>query len=287
VGTDDDIKGIDVSRWQTTTPSLTGLSFLFARASIGTKADEKYAMHIANARAAGLFVGAYHFNHAPLSVASQVAAFLTAAGDVDFYAIDVEGGDAFSRDQTAAFIKGVQATGRKCGLYHSLSGFFDAGQDFDWIAYWSDQPPTRDWDFWQWQGSPLDRDIYGGTLAELQALAGKAASDVKFIYAIDGKLLRLPVETPLYGFDGTVVTKTATARDWPVIGAADGHGDQIVIRTGTGAVYPDGKTQPTCLIAKTGTLVDAPAPVVVAADCSAEVAAAISADRAKAKVTWS
>jgi hypothetical protein len=111
--------------------------------------------------------------------------------------------------------------------------------------------------------------------------------DVKFIYAIDGKLLTLPVGAPLYGFDGTVVTKTATARDWAVIGAADGHGDQIVIKAGTGAVYPDGQTKPTYLIAKTGTLVDAPAPVVVAADCSAEVAAAISADRAKAKVTWS
>jgi hypothetical protein len=113
-----------------------------------------------------------------------------------------------------------------------------------------------------------------------------AGDDVKFIYAIDGKLLTLPLGASLYGFDGTVVTKTATARDWPVIGAADGHGDQIVIKTGTGAVYPDGQTQPTYLVAKTGTLVDAPAPIVVAADCSAEVAAAISADRAKARIVW-
>jgi hypothetical protein len=111
--------------------------------------------------------------------------------------------------------------------------------------------------------------------------------NMKFIYAIDGKLLTLPLGAVLYGFDGSEVTKTASARDWPVIGAADGHGNEIVIKAGTGAVYPDGQTKPTYLIAKTGTLVDAPAPVVVAADCSAEVAAAITADRAKAKVTWS
>jgi hypothetical protein len=91
-----------------------------------------------------------------------------------------------------------------------------------------------------------------------------AGDDVKFIYAIDGKLLTLPLGAVLYGFDGTEVTKTASARDWPVIGAADGHGNEIVIKAGTGAVYPDGQTKPTYLIAKTGTLIDAPAVVAPA-----------------------
>ena len=55
------VEGIDVSHWQTSTPSLSGLSFLIARASVGNAIDDKYAMHIGNARKAGLITGAYHF----------------------------------------------------------------------------------------------------------------------------------------------------------------------------------------------------------------------------------
>lgn len=112
-------------------------------------------------------------------------------------------------------------------------------------------------------------------------------SDVRFIQASgltatpSSRLLRLPQGTPLYGFDGSEVTRTSTARDWSYVGLVDAHSGEYVISAGTGKPYPDGVTRPTLLVARTGTLVDAPAQ-----DCTDEVAAAIAADRAKAKVIW-
>jgi hypothetical protein len=167
------VEGIDVSHHQSTTPGLSGLGFLFARKSIGTQQDEKYGLHIGNARRAGLFTGAYHFNWSPISVADQVRAFLANAGDVDFYALDVEpdsGTPAFSRTQARDFISRVQATGREIGLYMSESAFFDAGQDWNWIANWSNRP-SRPYRFWQYHGGPIDRNRFDGTLAQLRALA--------------------------------------------------------------------------------------------------------------------
>src|SRR6478736_35238 len=121
------LNGIDVSKWQLATPPLAGMEFLFARASIGTTPDERFDMHIANAEAAGLVTGAYHFNWKEIPVTEQVTAFLKAAGDVHLLVVDVEGQHAFSLTQTKLFIAGVKAADpkkRKVGLYMSDSGFY-------------------------------------------------------------------------------------------------------------------------------------------------------------------
>lgn len=176
------VNGIDVSKHQSTTPDLTGQDFLFARASIGTLTDYMYATHTGHALAAGLTVGAYHFNWSTLSVADQVAVFLRAAANTQLLVIDVEpdysGGittPAFTLAQTQEFISRVHAAGRRIGLYHSQSGFFDAGQDFNWVARWGSYAPSVPWAFWQWQGSPLDRNYFNGTIEQLRALAGVVA----------------------------------------------------------------------------------------------------------------
>jgi hypothetical protein len=185
------VDGIDVSHWQSTTPSLSGLGFLFARKSIGTTQDEKYALHIGNARRAGLLTGAYHFNWSSTSIADQVRAFLANAGDVDFYALDVEvnrhtNSDGsvtttpqFTKAQAHEFIDRVQATGRECGLYMSDSGFYsDVGQDWNWVANWSNRP-SRPFRFWQYHGGPIDRNRFDGTLAQLRALAAGGSAGGK------------------------------------------------------------------------------------------------------------
>jgi len=207
-----DVLGIDVSKWQAKTPSLAGRSMLFARASIGTQVDPKYKMHIKNARKAGLIVGAYHFNWDTVPVADQVKAFLAAAGAVDFYFIDVEGKHAFDHAQTAKFIDGMHAAGKRCGLYHSQSGYFDAGQDYEWVAKWSAAPPAHHWDFWQYRGSPLDLDRFNGTLAQLKALAqivpawGDVGPDVK---AVDPKANNVAAAIRKTGRTyGTVIDKS-------------------------------------------------------------------------------
>jgi len=174
------IEGIDVSAHQAQTPPLGGLGFMFARAShiletpAGPRAqsDTRYAMHRANGLAAGLIVGAYAFGSARVTVAEQLRVFLLSAGSARLCAYDVEGGDAPTRAQAREMIDGLQNAGKVAGLYHSASGYFDAGQDFDWVAKWGPMPPTRSWDFWQYRGSPLDLDKWRGTMAELAALAG-------------------------------------------------------------------------------------------------------------------
>lgn len=109
------LEGVDVSHWQGDTPNLTGRSFLIAKATEGTSRDPMFTTHIANARRAGLVVGAYHFARDDVELAAQVSAFLAAAGDVSWLAFDVEGRHAWSRDQTAAAINLVHQAGQRVG----------------------------------------------------------------------------------------------------------------------------------------------------------------------------
>jgi lysozyme len=232
------VRGIDVSHHQLTTPSLDGLGFLFARASIGTQPDDKYAMHIANARRAGLLVGAYHFNWSTLSVADQARAFLAAAGDVDFYALDVEGSSPpqFTRAEAAAFIDRVHAAGKPIGLYMSESGFYaDVGQDWNWIANWSHRP-SRLCLLWQYTGGPIDHDLFDGSLAELRALSARAAPLAQ--EEPMGLSLRLFSTTDASPFDafGTAKIKGTNhsiirVRDMALVGVADGF-DLGVVQLG-------------------------------------------------------
>lgn len=163
-------KGIDVSHWQSLSDwSPTGLTFVIVKASEGTTPDSMYSSHVAKARANGLVVGAYAFNRDDVDMAAQVAAFAKYSAGADLYAIDVEGTHAFSQAQTRDFINRFRAlTGKKIGLYHSASGFFDAGQDWDWVAHWGVTAPSRAWDIHQYRGSPLDLDQFNGTAAEMR-----------------------------------------------------------------------------------------------------------------------
>ena len=164
-------KGVDVSHWQSTSDwSVTGLTFVIVKASEGTTPDAMFSKHVAKARAAGLVVGAYAFNRNDVDMASQVAAFAKYSAGADIFAIDVEGTHAFSQAQTRDFMNKFRAlTGEKIGLYHSASGFFDAGQDWDWVAHWGVTAPSRPWDVHQYRGSPLDLDQFNGTATEMRA----------------------------------------------------------------------------------------------------------------------
>ena len=261
----DGVQGIDVSKWQLSTPRLAGLDFLFARASIGTAKDVRYDMHIRNARAAGLVTGAYHFNWSTLSVRDQVDAFLAAAGDVDFLFLDVEyagnGISAFSTAQAREFIDRVHQRGRKIGLYMSDSNYKGSvGQDYHWVARWTSQPPTRDWDFWQWQGSPLDRNRFSGTKAQLVKLAGGApqgaAEDMSKFINLSGVNLtsnrRVAVSPGQDWFylDGTRGGDISASASVPVLGRSDSQGDKLIVVIGTAVPYSDDVQRPTAVLVK-------------------------------------
>lgn len=168
------LKGIDVSKFQTATPDLTGLSFITVRATIATTVDSMYATHVANARKAGLIVMAYHYGYplsSTLSIEAQAALFVATAKAADFLWLDQEK-SGFDDAQAQTFVNAVRAAGYPCGLYHSASGFGGVNADAKWVADWraaavtAGHPLTADgsaefvdWDMWQWQGAPLDQDL--------------------------------------------------------------------------------------------------------------------------------
>jgi lysozyme len=280
--------GIDVSKWQTSLPDLSSVDFMFARASIGTLPDERYEQHISEAKAAGIVTGAYHFNWDTLSIAAQVTTFIAAAGDVNLYALDVEGANAFSVAQSREFIRLMHEAGLKCGLYHSASGFFDAGQDFDWVAKWSSVPPAS-WDFWQYTSDGylpgyagrLDFDRFNGTLTELYAFAGIPTAPDS---GTEAPVLVISDETPVYVdlpvgaqiYDGAgkplvkVSVKQTQASPWEVEFTPNFHARIITIVTGGQNVQA---------YVHTSEVGVRPIPTQ---DCSDEIAA----DRAKARIVY-
>jgi hypothetical protein len=170
------LEGIDVSHWQLQTPPLTGLAFAFAKASEGTTPDAGYSGHLGNFERAGLITGAYCFARDDVSLDGQAAFFVAEAGPtVHLLAVDVEGAHATDTAQTAFLISRIRVHDtleRAVLLYHSASGFFDAGQDADWIAdYRSGASHAAPGTFWQWTSSPYDRDHFAGTLDDLHKLA--------------------------------------------------------------------------------------------------------------------
>lgn len=165
--------GDDVSQFQSVTPNLSGLSFLFIRATIGLQVDTKYSMHFANSRKAGLQTNAYHYGNTSESIPAQVALFLSTAKQADLLALDVEAGN-LTPTQAIQFISLVHAAGRKIGLYHSLSSYpRNYGQDFDWVAAWGSSLNFAGWEFWQYRGSPLDLDEFYGNQSQLINLQGQ------------------------------------------------------------------------------------------------------------------
>lgn len=179
------VSGIDVSAWQDPAGDaaiMKGLAFAGIRAVYGTERDARYAAHEAAARKAGLVVIAYAFGRNG-DGAAQARTMLAAAPRADLYALDLESDGAAPRmtdSQASAFLAAARGlTPRRVGLYHSESGFPAAlGQQFNWIAKWGRVPPRTAWSFWQWQGSPLDRDVFNGTIAQLRSMAGLADATV-------------------------------------------------------------------------------------------------------------
>ena len=233
------LKGIDVSRWQPTTPSLAGLEFAFAKASEALAPDPRWAMHSANIRKAGIILGAYHFARSDISTPEKQAQYFVAtAPDADLYALDVEGVHAFSPAEITRFMVQMHALGKTCGLYRSRSGFtLNLGQDWNWVAdYRAGSFPTIPWAFWQYTPTPIDQDFFNGDRDALYRLAGKG-DDVLDRYVLqhwtangtDGVLrakpdraapviARLPAGTDIVSFGEWLDKATGNAwraAEWP------------------------------------------------------------------------
>lgn len=256
---------IDVSTFQTVTPPLTNIDGLFIRASYGTTEDARFSLHYSDARAQHKIAMAYCFGYdgsVGVTPKQQADFFISVASNCDFWWLDVERSPyPMTQADAAAFIAEMHARGYPCGLYHSESGFFEGGQDADWVAEWGPNPPTIPWDFWQNADTYLgtsadgDHDYFNGDSAALAAWIG--GWKVKYISAgglaeASTYVLDLVVGQQLYGFDGTPVVKVGTAGPVPYLGLADGHAGNQAVLVVTQAVYSDGVLRPTILVAHGG-----------------------------------
>jgi GH25 family lysozyme M1 (1,4-beta-N-acetylmuramidase) len=212
------VQGIDVSRHQGdinwTAVKNAGIDFAFCKATEGVDfVDVKFLQNMANARAAGVYIGPYHYARPdsgetdPLDAEKEANDFVDAIEPyyqtpgftlqpvVDMEEDDLEGVSNFRvflsewvRDFNAVV---EQRLGFPAIIYAStgyINSYFEANlSQYDlWLANWNYTPPNvppasadgifNGWEFWQYSStgnvggiSPVDRDVYQGTLAELAA----------------------------------------------------------------------------------------------------------------------
>lgn len=199
------VRGVDVSYYQGSinwsSVKAAGKSFAMIRVSDGTGFnDPNFATYWANAKAAGLTVGAYQFfrpSQDPIAQADLIVNKIQAAGftatDIP-PVIDVEVTEGYSAStimsRVNSWLSRVQSrTGRQPFLYTSPGFWSSLGYPtpsplpYLWDAHWGASCPTvpSPWGrlrIWQYSDSgsvsgisgAVDLDLYNGSLTELRSL---------------------------------------------------------------------------------------------------------------------
>jgi hypothetical protein len=152
------------------------IEFAFVKATEGNSiTDPRWVQHANWVLHHGKVLGAYHFSITG-DGASQARHFLSVVGSsTKLVALDIEGRMPMTSAQSRAFIATCQAAGKVTGVYASEGNWPGSlGQDYNWVANYNGRTrvPQMPWAFWQWQGSPLDRDYFHGSADALYRLAG-------------------------------------------------------------------------------------------------------------------
>jgi len=176
------IHGVDVSAYQSETYNLTGLDFVFVKATEGLSyTNPRMAAQVKRARDAGLVVGFYHYPHMGNDPVAEANYFLRKApiqaGDIIVF--DWEGYDAANkgvpksrqityRDAWLAYVKGKLPTHR-VGMYCNTDYWLNVDSssncgDFLWIATGNrpaGQPGIKSaWTFHQYStANNIDHDV--------------------------------------------------------------------------------------------------------------------------------
>ncbi|MEU7044923.1 peptidoglycan-binding protein [Streptomyces varsoviensis] len=165
------VRGIDVSSYQSSTFSTSGLDFVFVKATEGTSyINPRMVAQAAHARQAGLVVGFYHFLR-PGSMSAQAAYFVekcsSIEGDPLFADWEDPGVSCADKDRFLAEVKRLRGSNHRVGLYCNLDYWkhrdntSQAG-DALWIAdYVTAGHPriTAKWLFHQHTDRPLDTSV--------------------------------------------------------------------------------------------------------------------------------
>jgi GH25 family lysozyme M1 (1,4-beta-N-acetylmuramidase) len=189
-------EGIDVSHWQGTIDwaqvAASGKKFAYIKASESTDfVDPAYLVNRGNARAVGLYVGAYHFAQPSTTAGDAVAEadhFLAVAapthGDL-FPVLDLERTGGLSQAALTSWVQAYMGeilarTGVHAVIYCSptfwknylgdTAWFAQNGYDVLWVAHWTAaSSPTvpggnwggKSWTFWQYTSDGVVPGITG------------------------------------------------------------------------------------------------------------------------------
>ncbi|WP_030742042.1 glycoside hydrolase family 25 protein [Streptomyces sp. NRRL F-5135] len=182
------VNGIDVSSFQNTNFSTSGLEFVFVKATEGTTfVNSKMTAQAAHARSAGVVVGFYHFMR-PGDMKAQARHFVekcaSQEGDPLFADWEVDGISGAEKDAFLAEVKRLRGDTHRVGLYCNRDFWThrdttsNAG-DALWIANFTTAGKpgiTFDWKFHQFSEHPVDQSIGRfADLAELRHWADRSA----------------------------------------------------------------------------------------------------------------
>lgn len=199
------IRGVDVSGHQGVIDwrrvAASDVSFAIIKASEGGDyADPQFAGNLANARAAGLAVGAYHFFTLCRPGAEQAANFLARVGDTSGLlppAVDLEyEGNCKARPpaqkvrtELDAFLAPVEAAfGKRAILYVTYGFYTDYYASLPkrplWTRWLAWTPAVADWLIWQYQdrghvdgiAGDVDLNVLNGDAKVLAGLRAVPAS---------------------------------------------------------------------------------------------------------------
>lgn len=162
------VKGQDWASYQSSTPSTSGLSFAFIKATEGTSyINPRMVAQAAHARAAGLIVGFYHFAR-PGNMKAQAAYFVDKAvsveGDPLFLDWEDSGVSSADKDAFLAEVTRLRGDTHRVGLYCNQNFWLNrehggnAGEAL-WIADYVTAGKPRikaDWLFHQYTSTPVD-----------------------------------------------------------------------------------------------------------------------------------
>ena len=182
------IPGIDISRYQDPDVQWGQSQFAWIKASEGLGVDDTYLTNQANAKARGIFTGAYHYLRDYDDPIAQAKLFVGAVGGkTDMgYALDWEEYPHAGQHALAFMVEVHALTGRMPILYSYLN-FIETLSPADsaalspyalWLADLSHGGPhiPAPWKtilFWQYKfgiGSLPDQDLFMGDLTALKAL---------------------------------------------------------------------------------------------------------------------
>jgi len=244
-------EGIDVSHWQGTIDwnlvAASGKRFAYMKASEGTTlVDDTYAGNRAQAKALGLFVGAYHFARPGRNVGDAIAEadYFVAmsqlvAGDL-LPVLDLEVTGGLAPVELQEWVKGYlgriyERTGARGVIYTSptfwrnnmadTNWFAINGYRTLWVAHWiSDPAPTvpggnwggTGWTFWQYTSSGSVPGITGRV--DLNRYSGTDFSPV---------LLTTTPTGPIGQTAALTITPSSSVITW---------GDSVVIKASFGPI---------------------------------------------------